>query len=91
MKLAEQLAAGPQPNQTSCQMRTIYDQLDDTDREALRSSLIEIRNIPAHNRSVSQGTKNIVWLTDILKNLGFTIGRTSISRHINGRCSCESI
>lgn len=91
MRLAEQLSAGPQQRPTSCQMRTIYGQLDEVDADALRKTLLEIIGTPGVERRSKQESKNVVWLTDTLNNMGLQISRTSVTRHIKGRCSCESI
>lgn len=91
MRLAEQLSAGPLQQQTSCQVRTIYGQLDEADETALRKTLVEIRDTPGIDRRSNHGSKNVVWVTDILNNMGLQVSRTSITRHIKGRCSCESI
>lgn len=91
MKLAEQLQAGPQHRLTPCQVRSIYDQLDEEDQKVLRSNIVEIQNTDSYARNGRNKTKTIVWLTDVLTKSGFPVGRSSLSRHINGQCSCESI
>jgi len=93
MKLAEQLNAGPQRAQTACQVRAVYAQLDEEDQKVLRDNMIEIRDVDPYQRSGRSiaAKKTIMWLADVLAKSGYPVGRSSLSRHINGQCSCESI
>lgn len=91
MRLAEQLNAGPAHQPTPCQLRTTYAQLDEEDREVLRRNMIEIRDTDPYGRNGRGKSKTIVWLAEVLTKSGYPVGRSSISRHINGQCSCESI
>lgn len=91
MRLAEQLNAGPQHQLTPCQLRSIFAQLDEEDKNVLRQNMIEIRDTDHYGRNGRGSAKTIVWLADVLTKSGFPVGRSSLSRHINGQCSCESI
>lgn len=55
--------------------------------------MIEIRDVDPYQRSGRSiaAKKTIMWLADVLAKSGYPVGRSSLSRHINGQCSCESI
>lgn len=91
MKLADQLNAGPQPKRTACVVRAIYEQLDDDDSKALKTALERIRQTDVSSRSAGTEQFNLKWVFVTLHKAGFRFGYTSLRRHFDGMCSCESL
>lgn len=83
MKLAEAIEQGLRRNKKyDCAVQTLINSIDEDDARALQTALGQLSDRSA-NFSVS-------WLHRTLIEQGYKIGASTLSRHINGGCACES-
>lgn len=71
---------------TTCRLRIIFDTLSDEEKEALRAAL---RNVELDERFGRSKQYSTTWLSSVLTNNGYSISRSTITRHLTGACSCE--
>lgn len=70
---------------SACAMRTILDSLDGDEKAALLEAIEKCRSDERHSRTK---VYSFEWLAKTLSDNGYPIGRTTVSRHINGGCGC---
>jgi hypothetical protein len=85
MGLVDDLQA-PAPLITRCGLSAIREQLQDDEREALDVALSKIRSDQRQSRAKRYSCE---WLANTLTDNGYPISRSTVSRHLNGECSCE--
>lgn len=83
MGLAEAIHQGLRHNtKYKCAVQGLIEELDPEDGEALRLALEKL--------SDGSATFSMAWLHRLLLEQGHKIGASTMSRHINGACACES-
>ena len=73
------------PVNWGCGIATLRETLNDEDRNTLDLSLDRIKADTGQGRSKGYSSS---WLEKVLKNHGHSISRSTIERHIRGKCSC---
>ena len=73
------------PVNWGCAIATLQDTLDKEDSATLVASLERIAADTGKGRSKVYSS---AWLEKVLNNHGHSISRSTIERHIRGKCSC---
>jgi hypothetical protein len=74
------------PVNWGCAIATLRGSLSDEDRVTLDASLDRIAADTGRGRSKVYSS---AWLEKVLNNHGHSISRSTIERHIKGKCSCD--
>lgn len=85
MGLLDDLAVKPAKDKT-CTVRDILFAVSYDERLAI---LEAIEKIKMDDHGARGKVYSHQWLSDVLSTNGYTVSRTTISRHINRKCSCE--
>lgn len=73
------------PVNWGCKIATLRETLDKEDLQSLNTSLERIAADSGRGRARVYSTE---WLANILNSHGHPISRSTIERHIKGKCSC---
>lgn len=85
MGLLEDLQNTP-TKERSCTVHSILSSISLEERKAL---LTAIERVKSDERSSRAKQYSCQWLADVLASNGYNVSRSTVSRHINGECSCE--
>lgn len=71
----------------SCKLANIMASMEPREREAAGRAIKLVQDEKATAGAEPHFT--IAWLTEILNDNGFPIGKTTVSDHVNGVCACD--
>ncbi len=92
MSLAKSLGIPDKPApRARCSVSLIYEVLNNEDRAALYDTMVKIQTADIISRKNGQNPYTAAWLATKLNENGYKINAKSLARHINRRCSCESL
>jgi predicted transcriptional regulator len=92
VSLAKSLGIPDKPApRARCPVAVLKESLDNADREALYDTMLKIQTADVISRKVGQNPYTVAWLSTKLNENGYRINAKSIGRHINRRCSCDSL
>ena len=92
MSLAKSLGIPDKPApRARCPIALLYETLSKEDRAALHDTMEKIQNADLMSRKNGQNPYTVAWLSTKLNENGYKINAKSIGRHINQRCSCDSL
>lgn len=92
MSLAKSLGIPDKPApRARCPIALLKETLNNEDREALHDTMIKIQTADLMSRKNGQNPYTVAWLSTKLNENGYRINAKSLGRHINRRCSCDSL
>lgn len=92
MSLAKSLGIPDKPApRARCPIALLYETLSNEDRAALYDTMVKIQTADLMSRKNGQNPYTAAWLSTKLNENGYKVNAKSIGRHINQRCSCDSL
>lgn len=92
MSLAKSLGIPDKPApRARCPIALLYETLSNEDRVALYDTMVKIQTADLMSRKNGQNPYTVAWLSTKLNENGYKVNAKSIGRHINQRCSCDSL
>lgn len=88
MGLSERLATPRVISGPKCTVGRLLDTIDSDDATAIREAIEKIRSIAPNIRKSRNEPYTARWLCDVLREEGYYIGDSTMSRHVSRRCSC---
>lgn len=88
MGISERLGTPRAINGPKCTVGRLLDSIAPEDATAIRDTINKIRSIAPNIRKSRTEPYTTRWLCDVLRDEGYYIGDSTMSRHIAGRCSC---
>lgn len=85
MGLLEDLKEIPIKERT-CTIAEMLTKVTQEERNALLWAIDQVRCDERYSRAKRYSSQ---WLADVLRNNGYPVSRSTVSRHVNGECSCE--
>lgn len=76
------------PVNWGCAIATLREKLAQQDKEDLHSLDTSLARIVADTGRGRARVYSTAWLSNVLESHGHSISRSTIERHIKGRCSC---
>lgn len=74
-----------------CGIYYLREQLEGEDLRVLNSTLAELAATPGSERKNGKTGLTARWLADVLQANGHNISKSTVQRHITGRCTCGVI
>jgi len=92
VSLAKSLGIPDKPApRARCPIALLYETLSNEDRAALYDTMVKIQTADLMSRKNGQNPYTAAWLSTKLNENGYKVNAKSIGRHINQRCSCDSL
>lgn len=91
MSLADDLLKEPASAAPKCVVHILMAGFSDEDKQAFDQAVAKIQAMPSGLRRSSNYPYTSAWLIGVLRANGYTLSRTSLRKHLNGECNCESV
>lgn len=92
MSLAKSLGIPDKPApRARCPVAVLKESLDKIDRDALYDTMLKIQTADVISRKNGQNPYTVAWLSTKLNENGYKLNAKALARHINRRCSCDSL